>query len=185
MLTKIKKINGSEIISLEHYSLGIYKNNSSIKNLFTKYKSIDEYFNVLFIRIVVKDLHKAIITLKEDNIIQILDVNEFLLLKAYCTDVEEKEELSLDNLEFNVILIENKSFKQDFFIFNTLLQFSSFTKNGKLNFENFNKEVANYLNKNNKKLSNYILNARKCLFNSLYGFSTLKRLNKSKDKNQK
>lgn len=185
MLTKIKKINGSEIISLEHYSLGIYKNNSNIKNLFTKYKSIDEYFNVLFIRIVVKDLHKAVITLNKDNIIQILDVNEFLLLKAYCIDAKENEDLPLDKLEFNVILIENKSFKEDFFIFNTLLKFSSFIKNSKLNFERFNNEVTNYLEKKNKKPSDYILNARKCLFNSVYGFNTVKRIRNPKNRDQK
>ena len=52
----------------------------------------------------------------------------------------------LDQLEFNVILIEHsKLFKHDFFIFNTLLQFSSFLKNGKLNLENFNTAAAEYI----------------------------------------
>lgn len=181
----LKKINGTDIVNLDHHSLTIYKNNLNIKNLYKKFKNIDKYFEFLYIRIIVNDIHKAVTTLDKGNIIEILDVNELQLLKAYCIDVKENEELSLDDLKFNVILIESESFKNDFFIFNTLLKFSSFTKNGKLYFENFNNEVTNYLDENNKKLSDYVLNSKKCFFNSTYGFNTIRRNRKQKNKNPK
>ena len=182
MNTKIKKINGTQIIKLDHNSLHLHKNTQNIKNLLNKFKNIDKYFDFIYLRIVVKDLHKAIDNLDGDNIIQILDVNEFQIIKSLCMNFIEDHEL-LDKLEFNVILIEyNKSFKHDFFIFNTLLQFSSFLKNGKLNLENFNTATAEHLQKNKKKYSDYILNARKCFFNSVYGFSSLKRIRNKKSR---
>ena len=63
MNTKIKKINGTQIIKLDHNSLHLYKNTQNIKNLFKKYKNIDKYFDFIYLRIVVKNLHKAIYTL--------------------------------------------------------------------------------------------------------------------------
>ena len=182
MNTKIKKINGTQIVKLDHNSLHLHKNTKNINNLFKKYKDIDKYFDFIYLRIVVKNLHQAISNLDEDNIIQILDINEFQIIKSFCNDCKEDNEL-LDQLEFNVILIEhNKSFKHDFFIFNTLLQFSSFVKNGKLNLENFKIAAAEYMQKNNKKYSDYILNSRKCFFNTVYGFNTIKRIIKKKSR---
>ncbi|MGJ0309494.1 hypothetical protein [Aliarcobacter cryaerophilus] len=182
MNTKIKKINGTQIVKLDHNSLHLHKNTRNINNLFKKYKDIDKYFDFIYLRIVVKNLHQAIFNLDEDNIIQILDINEFQIIKSFCNDCKEDNEL-LDQLEFNVILIEHsKLFKHDFFIFNTLLQFSSFIKNGKLNLENFNTAAAEYMQKNNKKYSDYILNSRKCFFNTVYGFKTIKRIRKKKSR---
>ena len=182
MNTKIKKINGTQIIKLDHNSLHLHKNTQNIKNLLNKFKNIDKYFDFIYLRIVVKDLHKAIDNLDGDNIIQILDINEFQIIKSFCNDCKEDNE-SLDKLEFNVILIEHsKSFQHDFFIFNTLLQFSSFVKNGKLNLESFNIATAEHLQKNNKKYSDYILNSRKCFFNTVYGFNTIKRKRKKKSR---
>ena len=182
MNTKIKKINGTQIVKLDHNSLHLHKNTKNINNLFKKYKDIDKYFDFIYLRIVVKNLHQAISNLDEDNIIQILDINEFQIIKSFCNDCKDDNEL-LDQLEFNVILIENnKSFQHDFFIFNTLMQFSSFVKNGKLNLESFNIATAEHLQKNKKKYSDYILNARKCFFNTVYGFSSLKRIRDKKSK---
>ena len=182
MNTKIKKINGTQIIKLDHNSLLLHKNTQNIKNLYNKFKNIDKYFDFIYLRIVVKNLHKAIDNLDGDNIIQILDINEFQIIKSFCNDCKEDNEL-LDQLEFNVILIEHsKLFKHDFFIFNTLLQFSSFLKNGKLNLENFKIAAAEYIQKNNKKYSDYILNSRKCFFNTVYGFNTIKRKRKKKSR---
>ncbi len=134
MNTKIKKINGTQIIKLDHNSLLLHKNTQNIKNLYNKFKNIDKYFDFIYLRIVVKNLHKAIDNLDGDNIIQILDINEFQIIKSFCNDCKEDNEL-LDQLEFNVILIEhNKSFKHDFFIFNTLLQFHFLSYNYEINF---------------------------------------------------
>lgn len=174
-----KKINGSEILELEHDSLSIYKNKQNLKILFNKYKNIEKFFSFFYIRIVVKDLHKAVTSLEKDNIIEILDINELQLLKIYCNEIED-EKTSLDNLEVNFLLFHDENFAQDYFMFNALLQFSSFIKNERLYFDNFNNEVANYLERNDKKHSDYILNSRKCLFNSTYRFNTFKRIRNTK-----
>lgn len=180
-----KKINGSKILELEHDSLSIYKNKQNLKLLLKKYKNIDKFFQFFNIRIVVKDLHKVVATLENENIIEILDINEFELLKVYCKEIEDNEISTLNNLEFNFLLFEDENFDQDYFMFNTLLKFSPFIKNKKLYFENFNNQVANYLEKKNKKYSDCILNARKCLINSVYGFKTIKRIRNPKNKSSK
>ena len=48
MNTKIKKINGTQIVKLDHNSLHLHKNTKNINNLFKKYKDIDKYFDFIY-----------------------------------------------------------------------------------------------------------------------------------------
>lgn len=140
----------------------IQRNVSSIAQ---KFRNIESYINFMTIKIFVKNKDVNISDLSSNNVIFIEDIEKILLLKAIYLNPLQKG--ILRNKKISVTLTEfSEKFDQDYYIFDYLLKFSKYLKDGQID--------LSYI-KTAKKNHYYVKGAKKSLFATIFSFTENKR----------
>lgn len=127
---------------------------------------IENYLKLFNIQIVVKNSILCLEELNNEQIIDILNKDQFYLLRA----IYYQDEMTLQDETVYITLIEDMNYNVDnYYIFDYLVKLSNFIVEGKVDFSLFIDETKEIFEKEKTKSSTYVLGSKTSILETIYG----------------